>query len=509
IGLGTLAAGILGIAGLAAGGGGGSSSNSSVRVQEQAQALDLINITLKNGNMSSFPVSGYNAAGITGVSADNVNFINDALNTNAAGNVPLRTAAEIQTIVNISNAIFFGADGIPNGGVSLTAAQYSAIGISGLSNVEVSLLNSIIDRLSVGDVKTIVDIQALANAIHAISTGLNGGVTATPEQFNILGIHGVTTNNLDAIYAGLAESSKNGTAIGTISELSTIVKNIVDAFIAIGIAAETNNPTIILDASIYSAAGIRGVSVENVGAINSALASSTVGAPAVNSLAGIQTLVDAYNAVLSGAGGTIKGNLQATALQFATIGVTGLNFESATLLDSIIDALPKGAADTIPKIQVLADAVNAIFSGAAGGNGPTLAQLNALGITGVTEANLAAVLAAIHNTPDDGSAVDTQGELQAIVINVVTAINAISTAAQANNTASLTEAVYAMAGVNGVTSNNVAFINSVLDGSNIGSDATNTPAGIQTIVDASNAILLGADGITNGNAQATIEQYNA
>ena len=64
--------------------------------------------------------------------------------------------------------------------------------------------------------------------------------------------------------------------------------------------------------------------------------------------------------------------------------------------------------DTVPEVQALANAAAAVMTGAAGGTAPTQAQLEALGITGVTPANLAAVLAAIAATPDDGTGVDTR-----------------------------------------------------------------------------------------------------
>ncbi|WP_235502073.1 beta strand repeat-containing protein [Janthinobacterium sp. Ant5-2-1] len=180
-----------------------------------------------------------------------------------------------------------------------------------------------------------------------------------------------------------------------------------------------------------------------------------------------------------------------------------------TLVNSAIDTLPIGGLINVPQLQVITDAANAALSGAANGNGPTLAQLNALGITGVTEANLAAVLTAIHNTPDDGSAVDTQGELQAIVINVVTAINTISVAAQENNANSLTEVIYALAGVTGVTESNLYAINSALNSDTVDGQSTNTPTNIQYVVNAYNALLFGADGVSNHNVASTPTQYAA
>jgi hypothetical protein len=58
---------------------------------------------------------------------------------------------------------------------------------------------------------------------------------------------------------------------------------------------------------------------------------------------------------------------------------------------------------------------------AAGGTAPTKAQLDLLGLTGVTPDNLTAVHNAIAATADDGTGADTLGELQAVVTAAVTA----------------------------------------------------------------------------------------
>jgi len=82
-------------------------------------------------------------------------------------------------------------------------------------------------------------------------------------------------------------------------------------------------------------------------------------------------------------------------------------------------------------VQALADAAAAVMSGAAGSTAPNQAQLAALGITGVTPANLAAVQAAIAATTDNGTGVDTLSELQTVVTN---AVNAAATTTAALDT---------------------------------------------------------------------------
>jgi hypothetical protein len=88
-------------------------------------------------------------------------------------------------------------------------------------------------------------------------------------------------------------------------------------------------------------------------------------------------------------------------------------------LGDVVDSKPFADVNTVGEVQTLADAANAVLTGAAGGTAPTLAQLQALGITNVNAANLADVQAAIAATADNGSGVNTLAALQA----VVTAVN--------------------------------------------------------------------------------------
>jgi hypothetical protein len=140
----------------------------------------------------------------------------------------------------------------------------------------------------------------------------------------------------------------------------------------------------------------------------------------------------------------------------------------------------------------------------------TAAALASLGLTDVTDSNLAAVLEAIAASADNGSGVDTRAELQALVTSAVSAFTAGITEISAFNGTQTGAAVpdaqtYAQAGVTGVTSSNLAAINSVLAA--IDTSATNTAAEIQAIVDTYNLLLAGAEGATNNQPALTAAQY--
>jgi len=119
----------------------------------------------------------------------------------------------------------------------------------------------------------------------------------------------------------------------------------------------------------------------------------------------------------------------------------------------------------VAEMQALANAVQAVMDGANGTAGlPTKAQLELLGMTGVTDANLAAIQKAIADTVNDGSAVDSLAKLQAVVdYGASTGLSRIVAYANSGGTTTApTESDYQLAGVSGVTASNLAGLNAVI-----------------------------------------------
>ena len=187
------------------------------------------------------------------------------------------------------------------------------------------------------------------------------------------------------------------------------------ALASIKAAAENNTATSgNLAASVFTAAGITGVDANNLAAIQSALDSAAVNGAAADTKAEVQAIVDAYKAIKDNADTAATTN--ATQAQYAAVGVTGIdNAAKTNLLGDVVDTKAFADVDTVPELQTLATAAAAVITGAAAGTQPTKAQLEALGITGVTDANLVAVQESIARTADDGIGVDTLAELQAVV----------------------------------------------------------------------------------------------
>ncbi|WP_217495278.1 hypothetical protein, partial [Janthinobacterium lividum] len=183
----------------------------------------------------------------------------------------------------------------------------------------------------------------------------------------------------------------------------------------------------------YADAGIKGVTADNLTAVNAQLNSPGTDATAANTPEKIQAIV---NGVIA--------DKAIDAIQHAAQGDT--------------------ASPTTTSVQTYADA----------------------GIRGVTADNLAAVNAQLNSPGTNGAAANTPEKIQAIVdgVNAAKAIAVIQHAAQGDTASPTTTSVqtYADAGIKGVTADNLAAVNAQLNDPATNGAAANTPEKIQAIV---------------------------
>jgi hypothetical protein len=531
------------------------SVNGEATNAEQATALRKIGTAAGADNASGTATvaaltrSDYTAAGVNGVTDGNVAAINSALDTSAVTTDKANSASKLQTIVDAYKAVLASADGTPgNTATALTGEQYAAIGVSGVpagspaAGGALKLLDEMVDKSAAADVDTVTELQAKADAaLHLIAAA--GGTAAEAAKLTVadllaLGINNATADNIGAIRAAI-QATKPDTAIDELGEVKAIVDTAVagvaNALVKISNAAGVNNASgsgsvAALTVDDYAKAGVSGVTAANVGAINKALDSVQVTADKADTTAEVQTIVNAYAAVLASADGTASNTATAlTGEQYAAIGVTGVPTGSPTeggflkLLDDTVDKSVVSDVSTVTQLQAMADAAAHVLA-AAGGTAAdaaklTLDDLKALGIAGVTADTIIAIRTAILNTSPD-TAIDQQTELTAIVngaiAGIATELGKISKAAGANNAsgssgvAALGLDDYSKANVSGLTAGNVASINSALDTAPITAEQANTTAKVQAVVDAYTSVLASADG-TGGNTSTALTgaQYNA
>jgi len=517
---GWLAAAGLGVAAAAAGGGGGG-SNTSPAVDPGVQALqDIQNAAQNNSANNNTPsLATYTAAGVTGVTANNLTAINNALNTAPIDGTHADTTAEVQALVDSVNRILAEANGSAPDANSAnpSATDYANIGAS-IGNAatdaeNLALLNSIVGDKTAADVSSASQINALAQIANTIQSTAAGDSTApalTVADLTAIGLTGVTADNLQAITQAIAAQADDGSGTTSVTQLQALVQRVNDAQMAIVTAAQDNTAShSTLPLSTYTDAGVSGVTADNQTAIETALNSAAVQGSDVSTTAQVQALVNAYKAILAEANGSAADTTpDPSAADYTRIGVTGMDSAAkAALLSDVIGDKLATDVDSVSEVQALADAVSAVMTAASATTptGPTLAQLQALGLTSVTADNLAGVQQALANTVDDGSGVDSLAELQALVNDVNAAASTISAAAQANNasTTTPTAATYATAGVTGVTSDNLAAINNALNSAAVTGTSVDTPAEIQALVNSYNAILAEANGSAADATPAT------
>jgi len=501
-----------------------------------AGSVAIISAAAKENNATAELVgtSVYEGAAVTGVNASNLADINALLNTPNITDIETDSIAKIQSIVDGYNAIQEAADGTANNSTDPSEADYAAIGVTGVdASAEVTLLGEVIDAANGTDVNTQAQVQALADAVQSVIAGAVDLANApTKSELEALGITGVTDDNLATVQAAIAATNPDGTEVDEFAELQALATQAAADYVAAEAAAAVIASAIATISAaaegdtagddttgqaVYEAAGVTDIDSNNLADINELLNTGNIGEDETGTTADIQALVNAYNAIQTAADGTADNNeTDPSAADYAAIGVTGVDdAEELALLGDVIDASAGADVNTQAKVQTLTDAVQSVMVGAAGtADTPTKAELEALGITGVTDDNFATVQAAIAATNPDGTEVDNLAELQALIDQAETdfsgAVSVISAAAQANNASdpSLAENVYTTAGVTGVDSGNLAEINALLDEENINGLKTDTRGEIQDLVNGYSAIQAAADGTANNNPiDPTVADY--
>jgi hypothetical protein len=439
--------------------------------------------------------------------------------TDAAGNTGV--ASPEVALSGVWAAIVGGADSnSANNNVSITASQFASIGITQIdSAAAASLLSDVLDGKASASVDTASELSSLADIVAAIALTAAGGTPSpalTPADFAALGLTGVTTANLADILAAIAATPDNGSGISSLASLQATVTSAAaasaakDAALAT-ISAYANGGSTAPSVSDFADAGVTGVDSSNLAAINALIAS--LSGTDVDSPAELQAVIDAYLAVLAAADGTRNNNATLTSAQFASLGMSQIDSAvELSLMNRVLDTATSSQVDTGAELQALGDTVAGIFVTAAGGTASpavTAAGLAAIGLTGVTSSNLAAILDAIAATNNDGSEVDTIAELQAlvdqIVANAKAAALAVITAYDGTNTAP-TLADYENAGIVVPAGTDIAAINSVI--AVTASAGKDSVAEVQNVLDTYATLLTGADGnAANNNVTLTASQY--
>jgi hypothetical protein len=306
--------------------------------------------------------------------------------------------------------------------------------------------------------------------------------TPTVADYAAAGVTGVTAANLTEVNA--AVDAVVGTAADTVPE----IQGLVDPAIALdkieAYADDNTNPAPTV--ADYTAAGVTGVTAANLTDVNAAV--DAVVGTAADTVPEVQGLVDPAIALHKiAARAYSNGNPAPTVADYAAAGVTGVTAANLAGVDAAVKAVYGTVADTVPEVQALVDAVDALdkieaFADDNTQPTPTVADYAAAGVTGVTAANLTEVNAAVDAVV--GTAADTRHEVQGLVGPAI-ALNKIAAYADDNTQPAPTVADYAAAGVTGVTAANLTDVNAAIDAV-VGAAADTAPE-IQGLIDGTKA----------------------
>jgi hypothetical protein len=452
-------------------------------------------------------LSDFENIGVTGVDSANIGAVNTFIAYKSVTDTD--SQAEVQALVDAYAKVVALANGAADGGVPLTATEFSSLGLPDVDTpAEVDLLNELIDIRPTSAVDSYQELAALASLVTRFigeAAGTPAVPALTPADFAALGLSGVTEANLAEVLAAIRASGADGSGIDSLSEMRSIVDGAVaqsrlDAIDRIsrydGTGA-TVEPTL----NDFANAGVAGVTTNNLGSINTAFAE--IGLSESNATLEIQDIVSAYVAILNGADGVGDNDIVLTQAQYVAMGLTRIDTAAkSVLLNEIFDKFALAKVDTYPELQAASDVVAGIFLVAIGGQAQTelsIERLTSIGITGIAADNLALVVQAIANSADDTSGVDSLSDIQSIVTQVradqANALGVISGYDGTNTVPSLN--TFANAGIIGVDASNIGIINQFL--AVMSASSTDSVAEVQALVDAVLKLMICADGTANEN----------
>jgi hypothetical protein len=402
----------------------------AVSAAVSAATVSLSRISGFTGSGQAPTAADFTAIGVTGVSADTLPFVLSAVAVLPSASTD--TAADVQQVVDAVNSILAeatGGAGDPTPGSDPNSVTYARIGATtaaGLAGPALGLLNDVITASAVSAVDSVVEIDALAARaarVLAIASGTADGSSLTLDDLVQLGVSGVTATTMPLARQAIADTADDGSGIDSLIELRAVVTQALAASATAvnrlsGYEGSGTAPT----TSDYREAGVTGVTPTNLASINSAIAA--LPSSQTDSIAELQGVVTAYVAILGeavGGGADPTPFSQPSAATYATIGVvsaSGLTASGVVLLNDVVRRSTLGAVDSVPELEALAS-VAARLIGVARGQQPlpnlTVAELTALGLTGISEARLTAILSSVASSADDGTGADTVAELQALV----------------------------------------------------------------------------------------------
>ena len=495
-----------------------------VKARSELAAVDSL-LSYSSSSPTAPTAADYAAAGITGVTANNLAMLNDLIGSGLAAPT---NAAELQALVDALNKLLAGADGILNDGSNLTAADFATLGLGGVNtSLETEIANGLLDGMNANQVSTSAALSSFANAVVKLAATAEatsaanaptGANALTVADLEALGITGVTEGTLAAVIAAIiadpGSSDLANSQVTTLDDLQQLVnaaiaQSVLDAAAAsIASFDGTGTAPTVTD---YLNAGVTGVTAANLALMNSFVGPLAAGV--TDTQAELQALADTLVKLQAAANQNDDNSSNLTAAELEILGVSAtMSAGVLALVNNGLDVASLSEVDSPAKLSSLAALAQELFDSAATGTTATLtvADLTRLGLSGVTQDNLAAFLELVSGSSADGSDLDSIAKINALITaanNVAVAQAAIEKISQYTGSPALEVSDYLSAGVTSFSPSLIEVVNSFM--AELSATQSQTLEQIQAVSDAVNALRALADGTPGTGADLTSQDLAA
>ncbi|PQJ37874.1 hypothetical protein BTO00_22585 [Vibrio campbellii] len=397
-------------------------------VQPMVDSINVIQAYATDNTQPSPALIDYVTAGISGVSATNLNDVNGQVD-----NQSLTPMASVQTMVDSFNVVQTYA--LDNTQPAPSEVDFTNVGVTGVTASNLTDVNAQVHAQTLTTTATIQTVVSSFTLIEAYAAD-NTQTAPSETDFTNIGVTGVTASNLSDINEQVDSQSLSSTV-----SIQTVVDN--HNRIATFAADNTQTAPDVVD---YTNIGVSGVDAVNLPDVN-----QQVDAQSLNTIANVQTMVASLNVIENYA----ADNTQATpsVTDYANVGVSGVTTSNLSDVNAQVDGQ---SLSTIADVQTLVSSLNVIEAYVQDNTQPAPQEIDyvTVGITGVDTLNLAD----INQQVDEQSLLTVDG-----IRSLVTSLTTIRAYANDNTQPEPVLNDYLTVGVAAVDANNLSEMNQQVD----------------------------------------------
>jgi hypothetical protein len=295
-----------------------------------------------------------------------------------------------------------------------TKGTYAAVGVDGVTDDNIDIMNALLvsqySTAGANSADAISEVIERGLAIEKVANyaGDNTKDAPTETDYDTLLNDDSLVSSADVELINTLIDAQDAADVDTYQEIYDLIQAQKDALQKIADYADSNANSA-PDEIDYAAAGVIGVSVANLAAVNNAV--DQVTRTEADSVSEVQTLVSVARISAYAEDNT---NAAPTVEDYEAVGAKRVSADNLAIVNETIDQLYAAAdVDTAAEIKnaVSLGVIRAYSEGAT--TAPALDDYTNLGITGVDSVTLNAVNAAIEASDKAGT--DTTGEIQDLV----------------------------------------------------------------------------------------------